>query len=211
MKAKIFVEDAFEYLNVLRDVSQTKLVNRYLLEYIANGFVKYGRSPESFIENIDKWLRSLAGIYKEIGFDHTTNQIIATIDLIDQYVIIDQELMESLEYIINVQDKYGLIVHYVSKQKKIDNQTTLSRFFEYIEQFYPVIKDRYKGLGSSPAIVSKETIMDPRTRRLIRVTINDIAEMQRRMSVLVGKSKEDIRNRKELLMNYKFSKADIDN
>lgn len=211
MKAKIFVEDAFEYLNVLRDVSQTKLVNRYLLEYIANGFVKYGRSPESFIENIDKWLRSLTGIYKEIGFDHTTNQIIATIDLIDQYVIIDQELMESLEYIINVQDKYGLIVHYVSKQKKIDNQTTLSRFFEYIEQFYPVIKDRYKGLGSSPAIVSKETIMDPRTRRLIRVTINDIAEMQRRMSVLVGKSKEDIRNRKELLMNYKFSKADIDN
>lgn len=211
MKARIFVEDAFEYLNALREVSQTKLVNRYLLEYIANGFVKYGRSPEAFIGNIDKWLRSLAGIYKEIGFDHDTNQVMATIDLIDQYVIIDQELMESLEYIINIQDKYGLIVHYTSKQRKLDNQTTLSRFFEYIEQFYPVIKDRYKGLGSSSAIVSKETIMDPRTRRLIRVTINDVAEMQRRMSTLVGKSKEDVRNRKELLMNYKFTKADIDN
>ena len=43
------------------------------------------------------------------------------------------------------------------------------------------------------------------------VTINDVAEMQRRMSTLVGKSKEDVRNRKELLMNYKFTKADIDN
>jgi DNA gyrase/topoisomerase IV subunit B len=93
----------------------------------------------------------------------------------------------------------------------LDEQNTLGRFFEYAEDAYPLIKDRYKGLGSSPAIVSKETIMDPRTRRLIQVTINDVYDMQRRMDILVGKGKDDVRGRKELLMDFKFTKEDIDN
>lgn len=210
MKASVFVEDAFNYLNELRDVSQNLLVNRYLLEFIANGFVKY-KTPENFIKNIDKWLRSLVNVYKEIWFDHKTGQLTATIDLVDQFVIIDEELMNALHYVIEVQDKYGLFIKYSSKKRNINNETTIARFFEYIETFYPVIKDRYKGLGSSAAIVSKETIMDPRTRRLIQVTMGDIAEMQREMSTLVGGRKEDVRNRKELLMDFKFSKEDIDN
>lgn len=208
-KASVFVEDAFNYLNVLKEASQTKLVNRYLLEFIAHGFVKYG-SPDNFIKNIDEWLRSLVDVYKEIWFDHKTKQLTATIDLIDQFVIIDEELMKSLEYVIGVIDKYGLLIHYSSKKRNIDNQTTLARFFEYIEDFYPVIKDRYKGLGSSPAIVSKETIMDPRTRRLIQVTMQDVRDMQMRMSPLVGHSKDDRMGRKEILMDFKFTKDDID-
>lgn len=211
MKASDFVRDSFNYLSVLREVSGTKTVDRYLLEFIANGFVKYGRTPENFIDNVDEWLRSLSNIYKEIGFDHKTNQVIATINCIDQFVIIDQELIDSLKYVIDVQEKYGLLIHYYSKKKQLDEQTTLSRFFEYTDKLYPVIKDRYKGLGSSSAAVSKETIMDPRTRRLIQVTIDDINDMKRTMSMLIGKGREDIKNRKELLMDFKFTKEDIDN
>ena len=75
---------------------------------------------------------------------------------------------------------------------------------------YPVIKDRYKGLGESAAIVSREVIMDPRTRRLLRLTIDDVKTIQA-FDVLVGGGKENTNQRKEMLMNFKFTMDMIDN
>jgi DNA gyrase/topoisomerase IV subunit B len=91
-----------------------------------------------------------------------------------------------------------------------DRQTVLSEFFEYIESHYPMIKERYKGLGSSDAKVSKEVIMDPNTRRIVRVNMNDPGTFKR-LGILVGKGKEDVEGRKELLMNFKFTEDMIDN
>lgn len=205
-----FVTDAFDYLNILEELSVEKSVNRYLLEYIANGFAVYGKSSKDFVDNVDKWIRMLVKIYPEIGFDHETNQVHATIDLVDQLVLIDDELVNDLLPIILIQEKYGLLISYESKKKNVSKTTTLSRFFEEIQYSYPVIKDRYKGLGSSSATVSKEVIMDPKTRRLIRVTANDVDTM-RKIGVLVGDGKDNKNERKELLMNFKFTKDMIDN
>ena len=52
--------------------------------------------------------------------------------------------------------------------------------------------------------------MDPKTRRLIRVTANDVDTM-RKVGVLVGDGKDNKNERKELLMNFKFTKDMIDN
>ncbi|HGI7779042.1 TPA: type IIA DNA topoisomerase subunit B, partial [Streptococcus pyogenes] len=48
------------------------------------------------------------------------------------------------------------------------------------------ILQRYKGLGEMNANQLRETTMDPETRTLIRVTINDLARAERRVSVLMG-------------------------
>ena len=204
-----FVIEAFDYLMILEKCSINHAANRGLLEHVANGYVKYGDS-ENFKKNIDKWLKSLVHIYKEIGYDKDTEQIWATIDLQDQLVILDDELQHELQPIIDIQTKYGLLIHWKSASAKIDRTAPLSEFFEYIESRYPVIKDRYKGLGSSDAKVSKEVIMDPKTRRIVRVSMDD-PDTMRRLSVLVGKGKDDIEGRKELLMNFKFTEDMIDN
>lgn len=205
-----FIIDTFDYLDNLRECSNELGTNRYLLEYIANGFATYGKTAESFINNIDKWLRSLVKIYDEIGFDHEMKQLHAVINLTDQLVVIDDDLAERLEYIIKVIDKYGLIINHSSAKQNICQSTSLSRFFEYIEGFYPKIIDRFKGLGSSDASVSKEVIMDPGTRRLIRVTAANVNTMEI-MGNLIGEGRDNKRARKEMLMNFKFTKADIDN
>lgn len=205
-----FIIDTFDYLDNLRECSNELGTNRYLLEYIANGFATYGKTAESFINNIDKWLRSLVKIYDEIGFDHEMKQLHAVINLTDQLVVIDDDLAERLEYIIKVIDKYGLIINHSSAKQNICQSTSLSRFFEYVEGFYPKIIDRFKGLGSSDASVSKEVIMDPGTRRLIRVTAADVNTMEI-MGNLIGEGKDNKKARKEMLMNFKFTKADIDN
>lgn len=206
---KDFVAEAFDYLSTLEECSIGRSVNRYLLEYIAYGFAKYGDTADKFIDNVDEWVRMLVKIYPEIGFDHKTHQIKAVIDYVDQLVVVDDDLVESLRYIINIQTKYGLLITYTTKGSQAQT-TTIARFFEYIERMYPVIKDRYKGLGSSAAVVSKEVIMDPRTRRLLRVTMDDINTMKT-MGMLIGDGKENKKNRKEMLMNFKFTMDMIDN
>lgn len=202
-----FVMDAFDYPTQLSTMSIDRSVNRYLLEHIANGFVKYG-SVEGFIDNIDDWLRSVSGVFKEIGFDHKNNQINATVDLIDQAVVIDQSLYDQLEYVINIQRKYGLLIKF--KSVKGSGTTTLLRFFETIERFYPRIKERFKGLGSSDASVLREVVMDPKTRRIYQVTMDDINRTKEQMGILIGKNKDEVAKRKELLLDFKFTTADID-
>lgn len=210
VNVRYFVTEAFDYLNTLKECGIDRTVNRYLLEYIAYGFAKYGRTPQAFIDNVDEWIRMLTKIYPEIGFNHDTHQVIATIDLTDQFVIIDEDLIESLSDIIDIQEKYGLLITYSSVKKNVKRTTELSRFFEYIEDMYPVIKDRYKGLGSSSAIVSREVIMNPKTRRIVRVTANDVDTMMK-MGILVGEGKDNKAKRKEMLLNFNFTMDMIDN
>lgn len=204
-----FVSEAFDYLNSLTEVSINLSTNRYLLEFIANGFAKYGDTPYDFEKHVDEWIRNLVNIYPELGYDHEKHQIRAVIDLVDQLVVVEQELVEQLRYVINIQKKYGMYILFSSK-KIPKQQTTLAQFFECIEKAYPTIKARYKGLGSSSAIVSKEVITDPRTRRLVRVTMDDY-EIMKTMGMLVGDGKENNAKRKEMLMNFKFSMDMIDN
>ena len=114
-------------------------------------------------------------------------------------------------YVINIQKKYGLLITFKPKNANtVPQTTTIGRFFERIERMYPMIRDRYKGLGSSTAVVSKEVIMDPRTRRLIRVSMDDYNTYDT-MGMLIGDGKENKRNRKEMLMNFKFTMDMIDN
>ena len=47
--------------------------------------------------------------------------------------------------------------------------------------------NRYKGLGEMDAIQLKETTMDPRTRFLIQVDINDPLLVEKKVSVLMGR------------------------
>ena len=215
MKNKInvrdFVTEAFDYLTNLETCSIDRSVNRYLLEYIANGFAKYGATVDDFIDNVDDWIRMLVKVYPEIGFDHTTRQIKATIDYVDQLVVVDNELIDALMYVINIQKKYGLLITFKpNNANTVPQTTTIGRFFERIERMYPMIRDRSKGLGSSTAVVSKEVIMDPRTRRLIRVSMDDYNTYDT-MGMLIGDGKENKRNRKEMLMNFKFTMDMIDN
>lgn len=206
---KEFVAEAFDYRNQLMAVSIDRAANRYLLEHIAAGFVKY-KGVDGLIKNIDKWLRSVCKVFKEIGFDDETNQIRAVIDLQDQLVVLDYRLYEDLAYVIKIIEKYGLIIEYKRKHSENVKSTTLCRFFEDIEGIYPVITDRYKGLGSSNANVSKEILMNPKTRRLIKVSIED-ASTCCRLGNLMGSSREELEARKDMLMNFKFDKTMIDN
>ena len=121
----------------------------------------------------------------------------------DQVVVVDHELYNKLLPIITIQEKYGMTV-------VCDGvETTLAQFFENIQRKYPIIKDRYKGLGSSDPKVLREIIMDPKTRRIFRVDASDVNIMQT-YDMLIGKGKDAMKARKEMIMNFEWKPSDID-
>ena len=66
--------------------------------------------------------------------------------------------------------------------------------------------NRYKGLGEMDAIQLKETTMDPKTRLLIQVDINDPFLVEKRVNVLMGKDAS--LRRKWVEENVDFSNVD---
>ena len=201
-KARKFITSAFEYLTRLSDVSAKLSANRYLLEYVAHGFVVWG-TVERFIDNIDQWVRDTCKVFPELGFDHKAQQIYATVDLVDQVIVLDNNLLNALSYIINVQQEYGMFVEFDG------TCLPLAKFFEVIERKYPVIKDRYKGLGSSDADVLEEIVMNPKTRHIFQLDASDAKTMQV-YDMLVGKSKDAMRARKQMMLDFEWQPSDID-
>lgn len=66
--------------------------------------------------------------------------------------------------------------------------------------------NRYKGLGEMDAVQLKETTMDPRTRLLIKIDIDDPFLAERRVSVLMGKDSNP--RKKWLEENVDFNEVD---
>ena len=65
-------------------------------------------------------------------------------------------------------------------------------------------------VGENSSDDIRKTVMDPNTRSLIRVNIDDIENDMKIFNILRGSSKFDATARKEMMKNFVPSRYDID-
>lgn len=162
--------------------------------------------------NIENLMEKIQNEFPEMEYDEK-NHIIKgvingkyqTFELSDRFLRKSKELLE----IISKWSK-GKKLKLINKKTYSEHQLSLLGILKILKSYQPNILHRFKGLGENSDEEIKETIMDPNTRSLIRVNIEDINNDLKVFQILRGTSQSDVQQRKEMMKDFKVDRSIID-
>ncbi|XRX42609.1 MAG: DNA topoisomerase (ATP-hydrolyzing) subunit B [Buchnera aphidicola (Eriosoma harunire)] len=202
----IFKKIIKEYLNLKSIIQSTlnTIPNSILYELIYQPIIKNSNDLncvthwcEQFIFNLnDKEINNF-NYSSELNFN-SIYQVYEPVIIIDSYgkkkkYVLTYEFITSKEY----QDicKFNLKLNHLIKQKlfiESDNEIKLVKNLEHIlnwlikKSLKNVFIQRYKGLGEMNPMQLWTTTMNPNTRKMLKITINDAISANQLFSVLMG-------------------------
>jgi len=200
-----------DLVNLIKDIKHFeesyKAVIRRKGEDVINALLKI-KVKEDDVENLRQELKD----YKiEAKYDELEGayDLLFIDEQVDRKIIIDADFLSSLSYKQMIEGfdlKLPVTVETGNKKKTID------RLDEIYDGVMEIVKEnmevqRYKGLGEMNPEQLWETTMNPETRRLVRVTLEDAAETDRIFSVLMG---EAVEPRREFIETYAKEVRNLD-
>ena len=130
-------------------------------------------------------------------------------DRLGTRVIIDADFLSSLSYkqvLEGVHVHLPMVVGYESRTRKVSNLKEIyDTLMELVKSGMEI--QRYKGLGEMNPEQLWETTMDPKTRRLVRVRVEDAVEADRIFTILMG---EQVEPRREFIETYAKEVKNLD-
>ena len=221
---KLFISDTANYQEDLIRIAKHSGVNKLFLEKILSFIAKSDDdylNPDRFeylltkIEYTSALAAYLSKFYKknEVFWaenDESGKIISATVDGRTQSLRLTKKLVKGSEGLLRVLKIYGDQIK-VSDDGTEPEAMSIGEFLDYSMKYLPAKVTRYKGVGEMDADTLWDTTMNPDTRVLIRLTSEDIRRDMDTFYKLNGTRQKDKEARKQMMMNYKIRREDIDN
>lgn len=217
-----FLTETSSYVDDMDLISKHYKTNGRLIEIIfeeiasIRGFRNSATtiSEEIRILDIQHLMDNISAEFPEIYYDERDNLIKGVADGKHQLIEISESLIRKGASIISILIKYGITgdVSIVLKNIKTASENKMSTLgvLKIVKKYQPNILHRFKGLGENDSDDIKTTIMDPNTRTLIKVNIEDIENDMKIFQVLRGGSPLDAQARKDMMRAYKIPRDMID-
>lgn len=213
-----FILETQEYQSELKRISEHfgKTINHLLVEFIAAYFVLNGLTKidpyKTFDDNefVLDFKTALQSRFPEMNiYPHCVLKGI--IDGRHQSLRINYRTLKKLEDLFPIYSRWGYELNVKEKGASDYHPMTIKQFLDSTNKFIPKIISRYKGLGEADSKELWETTMNPDTRILIQLTMDDYDDTLRRFTDLQSQSDSARKMRKDMLSNYKIRRDDLDN
>nr|DAR75710.1 MAG TPA: DNA TOPOISOMERASE IV, B SUBUNIT [Caudoviricetes sp.] len=206
------------YIEEIHLLSKHYLVNDRLLEIVLEELAKTDFSKANLLEvlktiDIQHLMNYIGEEFPELIYDDKDHLIRGNIDGVYQSLEFSERLLRKSLPLVDMIRKYcpknnTFILRDVHGAN--ETETSLLGVLKILERFKPEIIRRFKGLGENTDEDIKVTVMDPNTRSLIKLKIEDMKNDMRIFQVLRGNSPEDARARKALVANTVIDKELLD-
>ena len=111
----------------------------------------------------------------------------------------------------NNEHYYYVIEDYKGKNAMDKGYISIGEFLQMTIKLMPGIELRYKGLGELSETDMWMTVMNPETRTLIQLTVDDIEKACETFDTLHGKGKTNADNRRKLTDTFEINMEMLDN
>lgn len=218
-----FLSDTSSYVEKMLLLSEHYKVNDRLLEMIFEEFAMIYKlnptAPTSLkvnicLKNIQHLMDYIGTEFPELYYDDSDHVIKGSINGKYQLIEISESMIKRssdvIDMIIEHGPKFGEPIILVSNKTSAEHRLSMLGVLKILNKYQPTIVHRFKGLGENDAEDIKTTVMDPNTRILIKVTIQDIENDMKIFQLLRGGSPLDAQARKQMMKEYKIPRELID-
>jgi len=221
---KEYLFDTADYLSNLISISKHVRVDKFLIERIAAYIVFKFRRPDDIYESnqgfilknqneIKRFVSFIQEVYPEIKYDENENALTGVTSGHAILLKLDNVFIDKIYILFDVYRKYG---YYIMVNEKGSNSNDYSRFSigefaEMYSKYVPKIGSRFKGLGEMSPMDLYNTTLDPDSRVLIRLTMNDLKKELKTFDMLHGTTEHDKKARKKMMKEFRIDPDDLDN
>lgn len=194
------------YYKSLELLAGREACDYHIIEHVCNAIVLYGLGTTDMVEYLKIAL-------PEMYYNPDEKSLVGSYYGKSYGLIVNNSFMAVAKDFLNIfTQNQSMYVMYVNKNKSSDDvpeKVTIGDFFKNIYHDFDITaKQRFKGLGEAEAMLLFETTVNPKTRRLIRLTMEDREKAIKTMELLHG---DDALAKRDLLESAEIDEDDIDN
>lgn len=204
------------YFDELDNLSRRSACIMEVLEYVVYFLLVSGRTNDAH-ENFEKLIKSK---FPELDYNPETHALHGSYNRKNITLIVDDIFLNMAERMMRLMIQnpaFYLLVKAKNSSRgdAPEDQWDLMSYGAFMkmcnEAYQVALLQRYKGLGEMETMMVFQSMMNPKTRKLLRITMDNPEEAKRIMAVLHDDTNAARETRRKMLAEADITQADIDN